>query len=44
MKPEKIYAGIDVAKARVDVAIRPGGEPWRADYDDRGIRELYPVF
>ena len=37
---DKIYGGIDVAKAQVDVAIRPSGETWSADYDERGIREL----
>ena len=28
MKREEIYVGIDVAKDRVDVAIRPGGDTW----------------
>ena len=32
--------GIDVAKARVDVAIRPSCDAWSADYDERGISEL----
>ena len=40
MKQEEIYVGIDVAKDRVDVAIRPGGDTWSADYDDRGMSEL----
>ena len=40
MKPGKNYVGIDVAKARVDVAIRPSGDAWSADYDERGISEL----
>lgn len=43
MKPENIYVGIDVAKAQVDVVIRPGGETWSADYDERGIGELDPI-
>ena len=40
MKQAEIYVGIDVAKDRVDVAIRPGGDTWSADYDERGMREL----
>ena len=40
MKQEEIYVGIDVAKDRVDVAIRPGGDTWSADYDERGMSEL----
>ena len=40
MKREEIYVGIDVANDRVDVAIRPGGDTWSADYDERGVSEL----
>ena len=40
MKQEEIYVGIDVAKDRVDVAIRPDGDTWSADYDERGMSEL----
>ena len=40
MKQAEIYVGIDVAKDRVDVAIRPGGDTWSADYDERGMSEL----
>ena len=40
MKQEDIYVGIDVAKDRVDVSIRPGGDTWSADYDERGMSEL----
>ena len=40
MKQEEIYVGIDVAKDRVDVAIRPGGDTWSTDYDERGMSEL----
>ena len=29
-----------MAKARVDVAIRPGGDTWSADYDEPGVSEL----
>ena len=40
MKQEDIYVGIDVAKDRVDVAIRPGGDKWNVNYDERGVGEL----
>jgi transposase len=35
-----IVAGIDVRKAVLDVALRPGGEPWRCSNDEAGIAEL----
>jgi transposase len=35
-----IFAGIDVSKAALDVALRPGGEPWRCANDEVGIAEL----
>ena len=34
------YLGIDVAKARVDVAVRPSGDIWSDDYDEAGIEGL----
>ena len=40
MEPESIYVGIDVAKERVDVAVRPSGEIWSEDYDEPGIERL----
>ena len=40
MKQEETYVGIDVAKDRVDVAVRSGGDMWCVDYDERGISEL----
>ena len=40
MKQEETYVGIDVAKDRVDVAVRPGGDIWSVDYDERGMGEL----
>ena len=40
MKQEEIYVGIDVAKAHVDVAIRPGGDIWSIDYDEPAVSEL----
>ncbi len=35
-----IYVGIDVSKAGLDVAARPGGETWRLPNDDGGVEEL----
>jgi transposase len=35
-----IFAGSDVSKAALDVALRPGGEPWRCANDEVGIAEL----
>ena len=34
------YVGIDVAKAHLDIAVRPTGEQWRVTNDDTGIAEL----
>ena len=35
-----IYVGIDVAKAKVDVAVRPTGESWEVPRDAAGIPQL----
>ena len=40
MEQEAIYISIDVAKVRVDVALRPEGDGWMASNDDAGIRRL----
>ena len=40
MKEEPNYVGIDVAKAQVDVAVRPSGDIWSIDYDEAGIEGL----
>ena len=40
MKREAIYAGIDVAKAQLDVAVRPTDGRWGFCHDPAGIREL----
>ncbi len=40
MEQEAIYVGIDVAKARVDVAVRPADDGWKVPNDDAGIRQL----
>lgn len=34
------YVGIDVSKARLDVAVRPGGQAWSVDNDEAGIDGL----
>ena len=40
MGPAGIYVGIDVAKAKVDVAVRPTGESWEVPRDAAGIPQL----
>ena len=40
MKQEETYVGIDVAKDRLDVAIRPEGDIWSVDYDEQAVSEL----
>jgi transposase len=34
------FVGIDVSKAMLDVAVRPGGETWQVANDEAGIGEL----
>jgi transposase len=40
MTPAPCYVGIDVAKARLDIAARPSGETWSAINDAAGIAAL----
>ena len=40
MEREPIYVGIDVAKAQVDVAVRPKGHRWIVSYEEARILEL----
>src|SRR5215216_6619042 len=40
MKETPIYTGIDVAKGRLDVALRPSGEYVEATNDERGIHSV----
>ena len=42
MGGEPRFAGIDVSKARLDVAVRPTGKRWVLPYDETGIEELIP--
>ena len=40
MEQEVTYVGIDVAKAKVDVVVRPTGDRWEVSYDDAGVGKL----
>ena len=40
MEPQKNYVGIDVAKAGMDIAVRPTDERWSISNDEAGIRQL----
>ena len=40
MEEKPRYVGIDVAKAQVDVAVRPTGQTRAVSYDETGVVEL----
>ena len=40
MEQEATYVGLDVAKAQVEVAVRPTGDRWDVARDEAGIRTL----
>ena len=40
MKRELAYVGIDVAKDRVDIAVRPTGQSWSASYEEEEVEKL----
>lgn len=40
MNQELSFIGIDVAKARLDVAIRPTGCQWQAEHTEKGVQEV----
>ena len=42
MGGEPRFVGIDVAKAQLDVAVRPTGKRWVLPYDETGIEGLIP--
>lgn len=42
MTPTPCYVGIDVAKAHLDVAVRPGDDRWRVPNQDTEIARLVP--
>ena len=40
MEQEATFVGIDVAKDRVDIAVRPTGQRWAISYDETEVPEL----
>ncbi len=40
MESAAIFVGIDVAQARLDIAVRPTGEQWTSPHDEAGITAL----
>ena len=40
MKREPTYVGIDVAKDRVAIAVRPTGQSWSASYEEEEVEKL----
>ncbi len=40
VSPDKVYAGIDVSAAHLDMAVLPSGEEWRFTNDPAGIKTL----
>ena len=40
MKREPTYVGIDIAKDRVDIAVRPTGQSWSASYEEEEVEIL----
>lgn len=40
MSEEKVYIGIDVSKAWLDIAVLPSEESWRIENTEKGIAEL----
>ncbi|MBA7715218.1 IS110 family transposase ISGme8 [subsurface metagenome] len=44
MNQESTFIGIDVAKTRLDVAIRPTGQQWQVSYTEKGIQGLVDQF
>ena len=40
MEQEAIYVGIDVAKAQLDVAVRPTDDRWEVSHDDAGVWQM----
>ena len=39
MDQEKVYVGIDVAKANMDIAVYPSGKQWSFGNDEKGINQ-----
>jgi len=37
---DRSYGGIDIAKAKLDSAVRPSGRQWVSAHDEAGIADL----
>ena len=44
MEEDKVYVGVDVSKAWLDIALYPGQEGWRVENTQKGIRKLIKRF
>jgi transposase len=44
MATDKVYVGIDVSKAWLDIGFHPGQESWRIENTQKGIRKLIKRF
>ena len=44
MAADKVYVGIDVSKAWLDIGVHPGQESWRIENTQKGIRKLIKRF
>ena len=44
MAADKVYVGIDVSKAWLDIGFHPGQESWRIENTYKGIRKLIKRF
>lgn len=42
MTPDPLFVGIDVAKARLDLAVRPTGEAWTVPHTEAALATLVP--
>jgi transposase len=40
MTPTPVFVGLDVAKATLDVALRPSGDQWSVPNDEAGVAAL----
>ncbi len=40
MHPSPVFVGIDIAKAKLDVALRPHDQTWQIDHDEANIAQL----
>ncbi len=40
VNPNKVYAGIDVSAAHLDLAVLPSGEEGRFTNDEKGVKTL----